>query len=326
MSDNDKKELIYCRRCRRERSNVYFYDAVDNGLVDTNGKMSVCKDCIQELYDITYAETESMEKTIHKLCILLNIRFSNEAVDATRKHIQTLLESGKNANAIFGIYKQKLIATNKSMDKSVTQYEGYEDVGTIFTEKEFDTKELPIPQDVIDFWGKNLPKKDIEYLEDQYKNFKETHRAETYAEKILLRQVCMTMLDIEQARAQGDDTTKLVKELQELMKNLAIAPNVAKNIAAQEGAFDTVGMRIAQMEESEPAQWLKTDPIGDMYRDVGNVEEYYEKYVVRPIKNFILGSKDFNVDDEQFTLEEYEDIDIDKIFMEEEENEQKKDE
>lgn len=305
MSENNNKELIYCRKCTRNLSSEKFYDAVDNGLVDTNGKMSVCKECVQKLYDDLYPETQSMEKTVHKLCIILNIRFSNEAMDATKKHIQTIMESGKMVTSIFGIYKMKLVATNKSMDKSIAQYEGYEDIGTIFTEKQINTKEITIPQDVVEFWGRELPRGDIEYLENQYTNFKQTHVADTYAEKMLLRQVCITMLDIKQARANQDDTTKLVKELQDLMKSLTISPNVANSANAPKGS-DTFGQWIADIEREEPAQWLKEDPRGDMLRDVGNVEEYFQRYFVRPMKNFIQGSKDFNVDDK-----EAEDFDID---------------
>lgn len=305
MSENDIKDLIYCRKCTKHLSHDKFYDAVDNGLVDTNGKMSVCKDCVQKIYDIVFSETQNMEKTIHKLCIILNIRFSNEAVDATKKHIQTILESGKGVNAVFGIYKQKLVATNKSMDKSIVQYEGYEDITTVFTEKQINTKEIPIPQEVIDFWGKEFKRDEIEFLEREYANFKQTHKADTHAEKVLLRQVCITMLDIKQARMQGDETIKLVKELQDLMQKLAISPNIANAASSPKGS-DTFGSWIRDIEETEPAQWLKNDPRGDMYRDVGNVEEYFQKYFVRTMKNFIQGSKDFNVDDR-----EVEDYDID---------------
>lgn len=304
--------LIYCRKCTKMLPSKEFYDSVDNGLVDTNGKMSVCKNCVQDLYNATFLETQSMEKTIHKLCILLNIKFSNEAVDATKKHIQTLLEKGKHVHAIFSIYKMKLIATNKSMDKSISEYEGYEDVGTIFTEKQIDVNEIPIPQDVIDFWGKDLKRDEIEFLETQYANFKQTHKADTYAEKVLLRQVCFTMLDIEEGRKQGDDTTKLVKELQDLMQKLAISPNIANQNIPSKGA-DTFGMWIQQIEEQEPAQWLMSDPRGDIYRDVADIEGYYQKYIVRPLKNFIQGSRDFNVDENEEIEREFDDNEIDNF-------------
>lgn len=293
----------YCRKCMRDLIPDNFYDAVDLYQIDSNGKFSVCKDCVQKLYDEVFAETASMEKTIHRLCIMLNIKYSNEAVEATKKHIQTLVDDGKTVTAIFGIYKMKILATNKSMSKSIEEYNGYEDVGVIFTDKVVDSKSMQIPAEVINFWGKTLSREDIEFLEEQYKNFKNTHSAETYAEVVLLKQVCYTLLNIQNLRIAGDDTSDAVKELQNLMKNLAISPN-SVNSSGGKGA-DTFGMWIRDIENEEPAQWLKSDPRGDMYRDVGNVDEYFKKYIVRPLKNFIMGSKDFNVEDE--VSDEFED-------------------
>jgi hypothetical protein len=298
-------ELHHCRKCMRNLPAKEFYESVDAGFIDTNKLMSVCKDCIQKLYDNIFEENQSMEKALHKLCVALNMRFSNDAVSATKAHINTLLESGKKVNAVFGIYKQKLISTKKSMSKSGVEDMSYEDVGTIFTSETINTKEIPIPPEVIIFWGKDIDRKDIEFLEEEFKNFKSTHKAETHAEVTLLKQVCYTLLNIKKLRANNDDTGKLVKELQELMKNLAISPNVT-NAAGGGRENEAFGLWIRDIETEEPAQWLLTDPRGNMYRDVGNIEEYFQKYMVRPLKNFIQGSKDFNIGDD--TASEDEDL------------------
>ena len=291
----------YCRKCMKQLPPKEFYECSDAGLIDSNGLFSVCKSCIQSLYDAIYAETQSIEKTIHKLCVTLNIRFSNEAVSATRAHINTLLESGKNVSAIFSIYKMKLTATKNSMDKRGLEDMSYEDVGTVYTAPVINTKEIPIPQDVLTFWGRDLPREDVEFLEREYTNFKQTHSTSTYAEIVLLKQVCYTMLSIKQAKAVGDDTSKLVKELQDLMKNLAISPNAVNASQGNGKSEEAFGLWIQDVEQYEPAEWLKSDPRGDPYRDVMDVEAYFEKYFIRPMKNFITGSKDFNTDDDTET-------------------------
>lgn len=291
----------YCRKCMKNLPAKEFYECSDAGFIDSNGLASVCKNCTQSLYDKLFEENSSIEKSIHKLCTSLNIKFSNEAVSATKAHINTLLESGKIVNAVFSIYKMKLTATKKSMDKSGLEDTSYEDVGTIFTSEVINTKEIPIPQEVVAFWGKDIDRVDIEYLENQYANFKQTHKADSYAEIVLLKEVCYTLLNIKRLRANADDTQKEIKQLQELMKNLAISPNAVITSSGSNKGLDTFGLWIQDIEREEPAQWLKTDPRGDMYRDVGNVDEYFQKYIVRPLKNFILSSKDFNIDDEEIT-------------------------
>jgi hypothetical protein len=305
-----EKEKYYCRKCMKSLSVDNFYKAVDGGIVDSNGKFSVCKSCVQDIYDIILQETGTMEKTIHRLCTMFNVRFTNEALDATKSHVQTLMDNGKNVSAIFSIYLMKLIATKKSMDKGGINDFQYEDVGVIFTEKQLDIQEIAIPQEVIDFWGRDIPRGDIQYLEREYANFKNTHKADTYAEQVLLKQVCFTLLDIKAARSQQDDTGDLIKELQSLMQKLAISPNAVKTSSA--GGIDTFGLWIQDIEKEEPAQWLKTDPRGDMYRDVANVEDYFQKFIVRPLKNFILGSRDFNVDEQENDME-FDDSEIDNL-------------
>ena len=302
--ENNEKEKYYCRKCMKLLSADNFYQAMDGGLVDSNEKFSVCKNCVQDIYDIIYKELDSMEKTVNRLCRIFNIKFTNEALDATKSHIQTLLENGKNVKAIFSIYLMKLTATKKSMDKSGINNFQYDDVGTIFVDKQIDTKETPIPPDVLKFWGNGKSRGDIEYLETEYANFKNTHSTDTYAEIVLLKEVCETMLQIKKLRENNDpDTGDAIKELRDLMKSLKISPDAAKANAPSVGT-DTFGKWIEDIEREEPAQWLKTDPRGDMLRDVGNVEDYFQKYFIRPMKNFIQGSKDFNVDDQE--VEEFE--------------------
>ena len=102
-----EEQPIYCRKCTRQLSPKEFYDSSDGGFIDTNGKLSVCKSCIQALYDSVFSETGSMEQAIHKLCTSLNVKYSNDAASATKSHISSFLESGKKVSAVFGIYKSR---------------------------------------------------------------------------------------------------------------------------------------------------------------------------------------------------------------------------
>jgi hypothetical protein len=307
--ENNEKEKYYCRKCMKSLPEDNFYQAMDGGLVDSNTKFSVCKNCVQDIFDIVYKELNSMEKTVHRLCQIFNIKFTNEALDATKSHIQTMLENGKNVKAIFSIYLMKLTATKKSMNKGGVNDFQYEDVGTIFTEKQIDTSSVPMPMEIVKFWGNDLSRGDIEFLENEYTEFKNTHSADTRAEVVLLKQVCYTLLNIKKARLASDPTDKLVKELQDLMKSLTISPNVAKSNALNAGG-DSYGQWIADIERSEPSQWLLSDPRGQIYRDVGDTDSYFEKYIVRPLRGFITGSRDFNVDENEEIEREFDDREV----------------
>lgn len=287
---------FYCRKCMSFRPERLFYKAVDKHLVDTNGRISVCKECAQDIYNELYEKVPSMEKVLHIMCTTLNVKFSNEAIDATKAHIDTLLAKGNNVSAVFSIFLMKLVATNPTMDKSAEVDMTYSDIGTIFTDKQFDIKEAPLPQEVLNRWGADLPSSDIKFLENEYVNFKKTHKADTYAEVVLLKQVCFMLLDIERTRRSGEDVNKMVAGLQALMRSLDIAPNIS-NANSGNTSDEAFGLWLQDIERFEPAEWLKSDPRGDMYRDVANVEDLFQKYLVRPLKNFITQSKDFSIED-----------------------------
>jgi len=287
---------IYCRKCMKILPEDKFYQAYDAKFVDSNGKLSVCKPCIQSLYDTLYTDLGSMEKSIYKLCTTLNIKFSNEAMSATRAHIDTLMQSGKTVTAVFGIFLMKLTATNPSMDKSANVDMSYSDVGTIFTTEQVNLKETPVPQEVLDRWGKQTKRDDYEYLEREYMNFKNTHKVDTYTVEVLVKSICYRMLEIKNKRETNDDYEDAEKALQQLLKNGGLTPSFKSKDAERETVI--LGLWIKDVEDFEPCEWLKSDPRGDMYRDVGDVDKHFQNYHVRPAKNFITQSKDFNIDDE----------------------------
>ena len=299
----------WCRKCSSMRPASDFYNAMDLGFVDTNGLLSVCKSCINNMYSDLHSKTNSMEQSIHRLCIALNVRYSNDAMSATKTQVQTMIDAGKNVNAIFGIYCSKLIATNKSIDKSIQLDNSYEDVGVIFTSEDINTPDIAIPQEVIERWGDEWSREEIKFLESEYVKFGKSYNTEDHAQVSLLKQVCYTLLELKNARIANDDTKDLTKSLQDIMKSLKIAPS-SKGKDGEGSDTELLGLWIKDIETKEPAQWLKTDPRGDMYRDVADVEGYFQKFIVRPIKNFITQSKDFNIEDDD---DDFYDLDGDEF-------------
>jgi hypothetical protein len=149
--------------------------------------------------------------------------------------------------------------------------------------------------DIVDlksFWGENLLIDDYKFLQKEYDNFKKTHRADVYSEIVLLREICFKLLLIRNLRVEGKSTAVMTKELQELMKNLGISPSML-NAANSGKSLDTFGQWVKEIEEFRPAEFFDDK---DMYADFDKIEEYAERHITRPLKNFITGSRDFGVD------------------------------
>ena len=76
------------------------------------------------------------------------------------------------------------------------------------------------------------------------------------------------------------------------MKTCAVDP-AKTSLANSSKALDAFGVWIKDIEEKSPAEWYKDKK---KFKDIDGIDDYLKKYVTRPIKNFITGSRDFNVD------------------------------
>jgi len=128
----------------------------------------------------------------------------------------------------------------------------------------------------------------------------ESHSINTESERVLLKLICIKELEIDKAIAVGSGSGTLLKEFQELLKTSGLNPSSAV-AAGTNKAQETWGNFVKMIEETEPAEYYKDD---SLFKDFDGINEYWQKFVVRSIKNFITGSKDFNLES---SVDDYED-------------------
>ena len=289
-------EKIYCRRCMTLKVPSEFFSAVDD--LDSNGFMSICKKCCNEIYDSYYSVEHSIAKAILRTCRKINLMFDEGCVGSTETHLKTLFDNGKPTDNIIGIYKSKLAQSQKN---------NFSDPGSEFDltfhepnimiknepmtdDEEFESGDLKL------VWGENLTFDDYQFLEREYDEWKKTHRCDTKAEKTLIREICHKELEIRKKRieTQGHVPGSLTKELQDLMKTANVDPS--KTSEANSGKNkERYSKFIEILEENDPADYYKDKML---YKNFDNQDFILKKYVTRPLKNFITQSRDFNVEAE----------------------------
>ena len=159
--------------------------------------------------------------------------------------------------------------------------------------------ELSTPNE---FWGDKYSLEDLEFLETEYSNFKQSYSPETYTDIVLLKRVCKKILAIRNEEdVSGKNVGNLEKQLMALMKDLAISPAHA-NAASSGKSVDTFGMWIAEIEKKTPAQWLEEDG-KDLHFDVDDVHKYYDNYIVRPIRNYLTGTSNFDLVEDGYDID-----------------------
>lgn len=292
LKKNEHSEKVYCRKCMLFKPESSFYSATDIFL-DSNGLMSVCKDCINEIYNNFYASEKNMETVILQLCRMLNIKFDLAAIEATKTQIETYAEKGTNVEAIFGTYKSKLTVANRSGkigDKDPVDLTFYEPNSEIIEELNTleDGKDLDYFQEA---WGKgqDLNMNDYLYLEGEYAKLIRTTKCDTYPEELYLRQICFVLNDIRKSRETGKSVDADIKIFQNMMKDGALRPAdiSEKNSGKSSDAF---GSWIKDIETMTPAEWYDNQ---EKFHDMEGMEEDLDD-IKRSMKNFITGSRDFN--------------------------------
>ena len=285
----------YCRKCMQTKKPSLFYTAMDFFL-DANGLMSICKECVNDMYDRIYQNEMSIDKTILRLCKILNIKFDIRAVESVKAQIATREATGRKSGSIFGVYKTRLAAVQKTAvgqkhsveEDDYTFHEPASYVGQELDEEDvgIDTKEY-----LETFWGQKLSLVDYEFLEQELAKWKQTTKCDSYSELVLIKEICFKQNEIRKKRIEGKSVVGDVKNLQELMKNSALTPS-QQNVAGAGRSQEIFGVWVDDLERFMPAEWHDQQ---ELYRDMDDINEYGEKYIVRSIKNFITGSRDFNL-------------------------------
>jgi len=286
-----------------------YYVATDPIDIAGTGHMSICKDCIEALFNRYYSSEGSLDKAIYKLCRIVNTKYDGGALDSTRKHIITVEEKGKAATGIFGIYRKGLVGGGNdrfgsTRNEDLSFQEGVKYDAAPLSPDEFDLQTI---DGLETFWGKKLTPQQYQFLENEMARYRKTHKCDTAAEESLLRQICFTELEIREARENSDSVSGAIETLQKLMKTASVDP--AKTAMAGSGkSQDTFSAFIKTIEENEPADYYKDK---ELFKDFDKIDDkYFKKYVTRPLKNFITQSRDFNVEQDEV---EDDDFDIREV-------------
>jgi hypothetical protein len=283
----------YCRKCMKTKTENSFYVST-NKIIDSNGFMSICKECCNSLYDVMYAESNHNTKVaIYKVCELLDIVYFSDAATAAISQLKTVLTSGDAmGDKVIGYYKGKITAFAGNRKHTGGLTFAYSDPNPFTYENENgETSEEMDDAEMGMKWGTNFTIEEYAFLERELSNWKASHVCNNHSELTLLQEICITKLNIRRARQNNVDTDKLVKELQALMKTAAIDPAKA-NVADSGKSLDAFGLWVEDIENFEPAEYFEDK---ELFEDYDGMGKYWNDHILRPISNLITTTRDFNI-------------------------------
>lgn len=268
-----------CKRNKRVRHNKFYYSS-NKTEIFKDGVVPICKDCIKTY--ITDTNGEINLENFRSILRIMDIPF-------IQAEYNRAVESKKD---VFGTYKANV---------NYTPTFNYENSSHLAKSASFitDSEMVDIDVGLLKFeWGQHFEDEDLYWLEQRFKNWKLKVKfdKDDFASENLVRMICLKELDIRKLRSIGEPVNK---EEETLLKMLDNAKLTAKsNSDKKDDKISPLGVRIADIELKTPAEVFEDRKL---FKDVDSVFDYFKRFILRPLINYVTGSRDM---DSEFNVEE----------------------
>lgn len=302
-------EYVYCTRCGekvRDKSQYItkkFFKS-KSPLNARTGFLQNCVSCVHKQYEKFYNTHKNHKYCVFLMCATFDYPYVELiAESAVKQHVEK--ERGINP---FGVYIGQLWKTLIKQKNNAVQFCEWK----IEYEEKVVYNGIEITDDLIFKWG-DRDLKDYEFLQKKYDKICETTKVETEEIVTLVEEICIKHLELRKLRdgaviPDGKIYKDTLDALQALMKTAGLDSRSKREMDSLD-SLDTYGLRIKEIEENEPAQFFKDKKL---YKDYDKIVELFIKFILRPLKNMLTGSRDFDVSGD-FDREDFEDIENGKL-------------
>ena len=275
MAKNQK-----CTCCGASKSTVTGYYISYSPLYASNDKkMTMCKDCVIDIYE-RYVDFYGDEtKALYRLSLLVDGYFSLALVDIL------MAQAKKTNTSLVRVYFQKANSLPQFKGKTSMDSEhiSLEDGTVYLTNEPIQQEEVQeveddfvITSEIIRRWGRGLPKDDYGFLEEKYQELIAVYDHRNPVQRMLYQNISRTQLEAEKARRNGNPAMyeKMMSTLSKLMGDGNIKPVQENAVSDDEASF---GLFIKKIESEEPIP----EPL-DEFQDVDGFRKYIDEWFVKP--------------------------------------------
>ena len=278
----------YCVNDSREYPSDRFYEHKNIELFP-KGLVPYCKDCCNAMLKYYLKKTGTLEASMWYVCARLDIPF-------IKRVFETVQDRNKDINKFLDNYYAYLWGCH-SMKKALDTWESFADSDVDFkdinnTVKDADGIKAQIKELTLK-WGNQETEEDYSFLEYLYSKYTNGINIENPQQEDLYRDLCLARLEkrkIEEGKC-NTDISKTQARILNLMKTLKLddfESTKPKTLSEQ-----LMFAKIAQIEMTQPCDLYK-EP--QKYKDFNKVRKYYQDICLRPLKNTLAGTRDFDID------------------------------
>lgn len=297
MPSKDSK--CVCCSCGEPLALTKFYKS--NSVFYADGHLPICKECFSSKFGHFAAEYHSNKMAMQRMCMTFDIYFNESAFDSCDTDDSTVL----------GNYFRKLNLSQhkgKTFEDSIKEgfdlsgdrkpvKETQEVVNVDNDDEENENADMIDPAD-IEKWGAGLEPTDYTILNSHYRLLSSSNPQCDGNAEIFIIDLCYTKMQQMKAvrESRVDDYKKLTESYIKSFTQAGL--KTVKDTNAMEDF--TIGVNAETIEKYTPAEYYKNR---SLYKDHDNIGDYIERFLLRPLRNLMRGTKDrdaeFFVKDEE---------------------------
>lgn len=256
-----------------------------------NEYLPVCANCLEDIV-VQYTQLLGSESdAIRRVCMKMDIYLNETLIESSRKTSEK-----SNSSWIRTYIKQTNLNSNNGKTYDTYLAERGQAIVTDEVISQLEDNDARKMERNVEKWGSGYSTAEYDTLNEHYKMLTKRIESMDYVQDKLCRDLSTIKIMQDRAFTNGDITgfDKLIKLYQSTLSTLKLNPDV-DNKTEEEACF---GAWINDIEKYCPAEYYADK---SKYMDFFGIGEYIERFLYRPLKNLITGSKDmdkeFNIDD-----------------------------
>ena len=287
-----EKKTKKCSMCGEEKplSDYYkSYSVLFEG--SEENRIYMCKECVLKYIENIMKAYNNERKALLEVCNRLDAYYDLNLFDS-------LYEKRKNGENVFRTYFTKI--------NSLPQYRGLTFESS--PDKDINNEKIKevekTNEEMAKMWGKSYTFEELNFLEEHYAEWEKHNDCEKFSVQKMIKMICEKELEIEKAKLQNKSTEKLEKAYLNLLESSSLTPKTMSALNETDSA-KIYGMWVKDIERYRPAEYFEDKKL---YKDFDGLLDYLNRFVFRPLKNLLTGSREFdsefNVEDDKDSGEE----------------------
>lgn len=287
-----------CSCCGKEyvSQSGNFYASDSPLYAGNNGRMTICKKCIDGMLDsYTRQFNGDASCAIERICQITDTYFN-------KRQWELIEDSSRGKN--FGEYIKTLNLSNEKKNYSNSFIEHIAEDKRLRSEisSNVEDEATVIPMATKRLFGLGFKDEEYESLQFEYDNW-----IEMYGEPLGKKQqelyvtLCYLKLQMQRSVQNGETNTSTISNSYKSVLDAATTEiEDRKKKEEAQVTLSPLGVLYQDIEKYTPAEYFKDK---QLYDDYDHLKEYAQRYIFRPLKNLLTGSKDM---DKEFNLSDSE--------------------